>query len=504
MTAVKDAGPRAADLFKVRPNALLSADDATLYAEFVASEPVVDRDGELILPDDFLTDSWRENPVWLWAHDRKAPPIGAGYRPDGTVSIKQSPERLVLGCRFSQANPQGTLTYALYKEGTLKMVSVGFASTGTARLPGAPYGVKHPVVKILDPELLECSAVPIGANRKAMLLSIKAAGNADSYVDRVGLASVLDRGRINGERLPPEMAADLAPFAAARGFKAAHWPNKIPNCSSDAFNHSLPLKSREVPPMPALATAPLTAGVIPGKADVTTKAAEAVETKTTPAVEVKAVEQVETKDADTSALAAKAMDTTSDAAGGTMVNPMGVDAFKAGMEHLTAFCKAMSEACGASDSASIRDYAKAWCAKIAGTVGEAFDFGSKEFPDHADLLAESAAGAADYAGEMEEKAEDDEVAEGEEVTDAEAETTDETDKKSADESVVTTKVFNEWYGKSFGETDVKDAVLAFVREAYPGLDKVSELADQMIDLTGRVTEHHDALTAVERILVPKG
>lgn len=167
----KDAKTPAA--YKVRPNALLSAADDGMYADFIASVPEVDREDEIIFPQDYNVEEWKANPVWLWAHDKSSLPIGAGYRPNGTVACDQSEARLVLGCRFSQANPAGTMTYALYKEGTLKMVSVGFIATKSETLAGTQFGVNRPVTRILNPELVECSCVPVGMNRAAMLLSIK-------------------------------------------------------------------------------------------------------------------------------------------------------------------------------------------------------------------------------------------------------------------------------------------------------------------------------------------
>src|SRR5262245_34367116 len=87
--------------FKVRPNALAELNDSAMYALFVAAVPEVDREGEIVPPDIIDTSEWELNPIWLWAHDQKQLPIGAGYTPAGEVACYKSKTALRLGCRFS-------------------------------------------------------------------------------------------------------------------------------------------------------------------------------------------------------------------------------------------------------------------------------------------------------------------------------------------------------------------------------------------------------------------
>ena len=295
---IKDA--RTASAFKVRPNALVSTDDSEMYAEFNASVPEVDREDEVIVPTDYVTEWWESNPVWLWAHDKEKHPIGAGYKADGSVACRKTKEALIHGCRFSHANPQGVMTYALYKEGTLKMVSVGFIATRGDKVNGSEWGVNRIVTRIMDPELIECSCVPIGMNRNAMLTSIKGMGKENGYIDRVKLASVLDNGHLNGEKMPEDMAHDLAAFAEPKRFKAAAFfskstpSNKISTWASRSYPNKLRLNhSFGSPFMASIAKAPLTAGTIPGKTN--DKPATEPEVKTETVLGEKAVKTVETK-----------------------------------------------------------------------------------------------------------------------------------------------------------------------------------------------------------------
>lgn len=349
-----------AQAYKVRPNALVGTDDATMYADFIASTPTVDREDEIIYPEDFNTAEWKANPVWLWAHDKSNPPIGAGYRGDGSPAIDQSRERLILGCKFSQANPQGALTYALYKEGTLKMVSVGFiTNTPGRKMAGKEFGLDRPVTRVMNPELVECSCVPIGMNRSAMLLSIKGK-SWDGYVDRVGLASVLSKGHLHGEKVPDDMRRDLEPFATKGVFNLSHWSNKIPKFSSQLTLKGVALPtSSGVADVASIAKAPLKAGTIPVK----TKA--------------------------------------EDVAPSGMQDPeqtlsVGAQTFKAMMEAAVGLAKGGMEMVNQSDNPEIKKAVQKAASYFASGVKLMYTDSMKYFPDNKDIFAETATLAAQY------------------------------------------------------------------------------------------------------------
>lgn len=490
--------------FKVRPNALVSTEDETMFASFNASVAEVDREDELILPADYKTEYWEQNPVWLWAHDKQQLPIGAGYKPDGAVACMKTPDALILGCRFSQVNPQGVLTYGLYKEGTLKMVSVGFIATQSEKMAGTEYGVNRPITRILDPELVECSCVPIGMNRSAMLLSIK---SWDGYVDRVGLASVLDKGHLHGEKVPEAMRKELAwlaeppkqsykDFVLAARFKWVYnnepWTigvNKIPKFSSIPSRKLLALHQPFGSPfMATIAKAPLKAGAIPAKTApiVDTKAAKSDDEKEKP------------KEDETKSKADTEPETKPDEGGQEVVLSVGGQIWKSMMEAAAGMCKGAMEMVPQSDSEDVKSYWTRACGDMARTVGKWYDDGAKMFPDYAEEFENSAMMAAEFAalGEdpdaampnTEEEAELDEAEEEKAVDDDDKPKDD--DEKAVTDDVVTVKAFNEWAAKSFGEATPKEVFEAMLKP----------YADEIETLKASVAEHREALEATEQIL----
>ena len=51
---------------------------------FVASTSDVDRDGDIIEAKGWDLDNWKKNPVHLWGHSHRAPPIGQGVNSEIT------------------------------------------------------------------------------------------------------------------------------------------------------------------------------------------------------------------------------------------------------------------------------------------------------------------------------------------------------------------------------------------------------------------------------------
>lgn len=524
--------------FKIAPNALRSADDATMFALFDASTPTPDRENEILFPADFITEYWEQNPIWLWAHDQKQLPIGAGYAPDGTVACSKTEDALILGCRFSQANPNGTLTYALYKEGTLKMVSVGFIGSESEMVPGTKWGINSPVRRILNPELVECSCVPVGMNRGAMLTSIK---SWDGLADREAVASIIDKGHIHGEKLTPEFLSMLAPLAAPRGFKLSAWNagsvrvnNKIPNFSTNFGGKLLALnQSPGSLFMASIAKAPLKAGKTPGETQVTSTVTgadggdvvvaakgnvtvDAVVTMTdkTGVSETKPL-GVTVKAADTVPAAAKADATTGPDEQITL--SVGGQIWKAMMEAAAGMCKGAMDMIPQSDSDDVKTYWQRECGKLAKTVGEWYDAGTKMFPDYAEQFDQAVTMAAEFAALYEEpdaampndNEEEELQGEVDETTEA-AETSaqseeddtvhidigshnedDEEEEKAAGE-IVTIKAFNEWHAKTFGNLNAKEYLDSLTKS----------LAERVDALEAAVTEHGKELAVAEEIVAP--
>ena len=134
--------------------------------EFVGSTEQKDRVGDVVKADGWKTENYLKNPVFLWAHDYKQPPIGKANK----VWVQDS--KLMFRIQFPDAEtyPFADTIYKLYKGGYLNATSVGFApdDNGVKAIDGG--GSEYS-----SQELLELSAIPVPANPDA-LVSAREAG----------------------------------------------------------------------------------------------------------------------------------------------------------------------------------------------------------------------------------------------------------------------------------------------------------------------------------------
>jgi hypothetical protein len=136
--------------------------------DFTISLGSVDRQGDTVNPDGWELDNYLNNPVVLFAHDNRNPPIAR--------ALKVWREKGVLKSR-SQFTPKdmypfGFMIFEMYVGGFMKAVSVGFAPKDYKFVSGdeRPFGIDF-----LKQELLEYSAVPVPAHPGA-LIEAKSAG----------------------------------------------------------------------------------------------------------------------------------------------------------------------------------------------------------------------------------------------------------------------------------------------------------------------------------------
>ena len=127
---------------------------------FVLSTDDIDRHGDVVSADGWQLESYRRNPVLLWAHDYRRPAIGRA------VALWTEPRRLLAKIEFAPGAFAQEVA-ALYARGFQWGVSVGFRpirweERRDART-GAFLGLRY-----LEQELLEVSAVPVPANRQAL------------------------------------------------------------------------------------------------------------------------------------------------------------------------------------------------------------------------------------------------------------------------------------------------------------------------------------------------
>ena len=143
---------------------------------FVLSTDEVDRHGDAIAADGWKLDSYRSNPVFLWAHDYARPVIGRA------VETWVEPHRLMAQMEFAPT-PFAREVAMLYQAGYQRGVSVGFKplryEERRHEKTGALLGIHF-----LEQELLEASAVPVPANRSALRRALVEAPRVAEYLRR--------------------------------------------------------------------------------------------------------------------------------------------------------------------------------------------------------------------------------------------------------------------------------------------------------------------------------
>jgi len=123
---------------------------------FVASDDVLDRQGEIIDQDGWDLTSYRKNPVIHWAHNTQEPPIAVaeklGFK---TINGKK---KLVYQPKFHRKTPMSNYIADLVEANVLKASSVGFRP------------LEQDENRYVKTELLEISIVGVPCNQNALAL----------------------------------------------------------------------------------------------------------------------------------------------------------------------------------------------------------------------------------------------------------------------------------------------------------------------------------------------
>jgi HK97 family phage prohead protease len=141
---------------------------------FVASDESVDRYGDIIRASGWQLDNFRKNPVLLFAHDSRQPPVGQ------VPSIEVVGTELIADCLF---RPEGDSqlsddVWRAIEGGFLRAASVGFTPTGPINQLVDESG-NWTGYEFTSQELLELSVVPVPANPQALAVA-KSLGIADA------------------------------------------------------------------------------------------------------------------------------------------------------------------------------------------------------------------------------------------------------------------------------------------------------------------------------------
>lgn len=121
-----------------------------------------DRAGERMAKGSWRLDSYRRNPVVLWAHDGRSLPIAR------CVELKEDDFGLLAKCVFDDQSDYAMEVFSLYERGFLNAFSVGFIPVKW-EMEDRGEGDGRKGIVWTDNELLEYSAVSVPANAEALV-----------------------------------------------------------------------------------------------------------------------------------------------------------------------------------------------------------------------------------------------------------------------------------------------------------------------------------------------
>ena len=211
---LKGIKPGAAELFAMRATSIapdLSNDNGRIIT-YIFSDDSVARDGHTIASDGWQLAAFRENPVFLFAHDQDQPPIGR------VVDVGPTGGKLRGAVEYLDRDiyPFADTIFQMVKRGFLNAVSVSWLpidwkfSKDKSRQGG---------IDFLKQELLEVSQVPVPALATA-LVQARAAGLdtspfvgwAEKVLDGGGMVMV-PRAQLEALRRDAKMPAAAKPKA---------------------------------------------------------------------------------------------------------------------------------------------------------------------------------------------------------------------------------------------------------------------------------------------------
>lgn len=172
-------------------------DEEKLTVDFVISTASVDRMGDTIDVSGWDLRAYKKNPVVLFAHDNREPPIGRAIR------IGKKDGKLTSRAEFTprDMNPFGHSIFQMYAGGFMKATSVGFRPL---KFEMSEDEKRSGGIDFLKQELLEFSAVPVPANPEA-LLEARSAG-VDTKPFKQWAERILDEWDEHGDLMVPKRA----------------------------------------------------------------------------------------------------------------------------------------------------------------------------------------------------------------------------------------------------------------------------------------------------------
>lgn len=163
-------------------NTVVKSTDEDRTLKFVATEEIVDRDGDLIKIDGLDIKNYKANPIVLWCHDHKGLPVGKGV-------FKKQGEQMSIKIQFAEPEVYSfaDTVYKLTKGGYINAVSLGMIPDWDSIEYPTNMKVKGKLVKrlIAKAEVLECSLVPCPANQGAVGIKGLQKAVSDGVIDKI-------------------------------------------------------------------------------------------------------------------------------------------------------------------------------------------------------------------------------------------------------------------------------------------------------------------------------
>lgn len=144
----------------------MSIDPERKTMQVTISTRDVDRDGDILESKGAKLDEYRKNPVVLWAHDKKLPPIAK------SVELMVGDDRIVSDIQFAET-PFAKEIFSLYDGGFMNAWSVGFSAKEDGVEPLVDKDGRITGLHFREWELTEFSAVPVPANPNALVRAAK-------------------------------------------------------------------------------------------------------------------------------------------------------------------------------------------------------------------------------------------------------------------------------------------------------------------------------------------
>uniref|UniRef100_A0A7V4G702 Prohead serine protease domain-containing protein n=1 Tax=Desulfobacca acetoxidans TaxID=60893 RepID=A0A7V4G702_9BACT len=167
--------------------------------EFIGSTAHMDRYGDVIEVDGWDLNNYQKNPVFLWAHDYKQPPVGKA------VKVEKGDQGLLFQVKFPTAEEYAfaDTIFKLYLGGYLRATSVGFQDL--EREPITDKEGKQTGWRYKRQELYELSAVPVPANPNALIMAVQKGLVSPQEVEHLTtIANEPDLGHEEQADQPPE------------------------------------------------------------------------------------------------------------------------------------------------------------------------------------------------------------------------------------------------------------------------------------------------------------